>query len=221
MCYIEATTESSAQRAVAVQDFSVATDPTEHVHFVTSPPSRARLGGSYDPSVGSTASVELSFFSATPSVCDFDRKEPLRFFLAGTCAIDVRQSGSSKDEAPEARQSFTVYGPRGAITKLGTLTIEIYHEPAAPPRPVTFTRRQGVENTPQKVLWSGDATVELLGLGSESEREVTVEHGQVVLQLKPGQYRILGAKAADLFPITQTLDVQAGEQSVAKLDIGG
>ena len=136
-CSVEATAESGGQHIGVVHDFGVAADPSDHVRFVSSPPRHATLRGSYNPSVRSTVSVAVSFSSATPSVCDFAGNEPLRYFLAGTCVIDIRQSGSSKGEASEARQSFTVHGPESTKTQLGTLTIQIYHVrptlPVGPP----------------------------------------------------------------------------------------
>jgi hypothetical protein len=217
-CSVEATAESGGQHIGVVQDFGVGADPSDHVRVVTSPPRHATLRGSYNPSVRSTASVAVSFSPATPSVCDFARNEPLRNFLAGTCVIDIRQSGSSKGEASEARQSFTVHGPESTKTQLGTLTIQIYH--VRPTLPVGPPGAQTVEQTPEQELWMGDETVGVVRVGVHTQREVPVENGEVVLQLKPGEYQILGAKAERLLPTTQTIQVKAAEQSVVKLDIG-
>lgn len=93
------------------QSFEVAKDLSEKLAFISHPPSRARVGGSYDPSVQSSAAINVSFSTSTPSVC---RTEPegVKFFGRGICTVEAGQQGLSSTESPEAQQSFVVTGRR-------------------------------------------------------------------------------------------------------------
>jgi hypothetical protein len=126
--------------AQASQSVTVSRDPSEQLAFASAPPSEARVGESYEATVSSSANLDLSFASATPSVCGIAhvarrvvefansggvgedvRSNGANAVLvqlvgAGTCTIDVSQSGLGGP--PEAQQSFTVAQvvPTGSTT---------------------------------------------------------------------------------------------------------
>ena len=95
------------------QSFLVSKDPSELISFASTPNSPT-VGGSYEPSVQSSAGIELEFAIAAPSVCPIslgslgEKLGSVSFVSGGTCTIDVWQAGSSEAEPPEAQQSFTV-----------------------------------------------------------------------------------------------------------------
>lgn len=98
---------------VVEQSFSVAKDPQERVTFSSTPPRHAKVGGSYSPSLDSSAGIFVSFFAATPSICSIreDVEHPrVEFYEAGICTLIASQatSESAALEAPEAMQSFPI-----------------------------------------------------------------------------------------------------------------
>jgi hypothetical protein len=126
--------------AHASQSFTVSKDPSEQLSFASSAPSEAHVGDSYEARVSFSADLDLSFASATPSVCGIahvphrtvefahggigerfnEGNGPdavlVQLVAAGTCTIDVTQRGLGG--APEAEQSFTVaqLAPTGSTT---------------------------------------------------------------------------------------------------------
>ena len=100
------------------QHFAVAKDPSERVTFTSTAPSNAIVGGSYDPHAISSEALLVSFFSLTPSVCQNIRPEvfanrEIKLDAPGVCTIVASQADTESEaaEAPEAKQSFTVYTP--------------------------------------------------------------------------------------------------------------
>ena len=102
-------TEEYESAAAQPQSFAVARDPSEKVTFASRPPRKATVGGSYNPSVRSSAGLMVFFSSHTPTVCrlyeGFTASE-LLFLSPGRCTISVTDDRLS--EAPEAQQSFPV-----------------------------------------------------------------------------------------------------------------
>jgi hypothetical protein len=95
------------------QTFTVAKNPGEHVRFSSTPPSHAKVGGSYNPALTSSAGIFVSFFAATPSVCSIreDVEHPrVEFYEAGICRLIASQADNQSAAlvAPEATQSFRV-----------------------------------------------------------------------------------------------------------------
>ena len=212
--------KATANTLASSRAFSVAADPSEQMRFVTSPPSHASLSGSITPPFGLRRALSCRSRARRSPFAPSVITKPCGFSLAGTCTLDVRQSGSSKDQGPEATQSFTIHGPRSANAKLGTLAIEIYYEPFV--LPVTTTGPQGVEKhyeRPEERLWSGDETVSVLRLGSRVRREVTVEHGQVVLRLEARRIPNRRRSEEAASPNPDVPRSHPGERSAAKLHV--
>ena len=94
------------------QSFTVAKDPSERITFTSAAPKDATVGGSYTPSVRSSAGLTVMFSNATPSVCKIvlglNGSSHVSLIAPGTCTLDVRQVGASAQEPPEAQQSFKV-----------------------------------------------------------------------------------------------------------------
>jgi hypothetical protein len=217
-CRIYASGEQDAEYEEATEDkfghpgqeFAVAKDPSEHIRFLTAPPHDAVVGGSYNPSARSSADVEMSFSSATPSVCDFSRREPFRFLATGTCRIDVRQSGSSQHEAPEAQQSFKVSAmarklKKGIINGANNCTEGEARKNGrcvkVSPAPETLSATlivhvyvgggppgDGCTGPPQCPSESQDLRISRLGPEGEIVR--SVETHQHTIRLAPGRYEL-------------------------------
>ena len=102
-------TEEYESASAPPQSFVVARDPSEKVTFTSRSPRKATVGGSYNPSVRSSAGLKVFFSSHTPTVCrlyeGFTASE-LLFLSPGRCTISVTDDRLS--EAPEAQQSFAV-----------------------------------------------------------------------------------------------------------------
>ncbi len=95
------------------QSFAVAKNLQERVRFSSMPPSHAKVGGSYNPSLKSSVGIFVSFFAATPSVCSImgGVEHPrVEFYEAGTCTLIASQADNESAAlvAPEATQSFQV-----------------------------------------------------------------------------------------------------------------
>jgi hypothetical protein len=110
-CTIDANQEGNSfwEAAPQVEQSFQVSRALQQISFQTSPPSDIVLGEGPFPLVAVSSSglpVELS--SATPSICSFERAE-VHLIAAGTCTIDVNQSGSGYyEEAPEIEDSFTI-----------------------------------------------------------------------------------------------------------------
>ena len=93
------------------QSFTVAMGPPEQITFTSPPPSPAVVGGTYWPWVHSSANLEVTFYIATPAVCEIvtgpHGGQHVSLIAAGTCTINVKVEGSPPG-GPEAQQSFTV-----------------------------------------------------------------------------------------------------------------
>ena len=116
------------------QSFTVARNPQERVRFSSTPPSHAKVGGIYNPSLKSSIGIFVSFFAATPSVCAIREgvEHPrVEFYEAGTCTLIASQADnqSAALAAPEATQSFQVRNlvtaPRKPKAIYGWLTGQI------------------------------------------------------------------------------------------------
>ena len=149
--------EEYAAAPVVEQRFVVAKDPFERIAFTSTPPSDATVGESYNPSVISSEALLVSFFSLEPSVCRIGLPGPLpevfgnttlNLEAPGTCTIIASQMFNEAEaaEAPEARQSFTVYGP----TVLEHPSILPAEPPATQPTPQPTTAPTMPGSTPPR-----------------------------------------------------------------------
>jgi hypothetical protein len=95
----------------ASQSFTVAMGPPEQITFTSTPPSPAVVGGTYWPWVRSSANLEVTFYIATPAVCEIvtgpHGGQHVSLVAPGTCTIDVKVEGIPPG-GPEAQQSFAV-----------------------------------------------------------------------------------------------------------------
>lgn len=129
-CTIEAEAVASGEYEVPAkveQSFPVASDPAERISFVSSAPSRATVGETYQPTVRLSAGIWASFTTTTPSVCVI--QDPSYAYEGATvgltgvgeCTIAVRQQGVSASEPPAATQSFAVRAGGAAQSRIALI----------------------------------------------------------------------------------------------------
>ena len=136
MCIVDAYAAGDAEyeevRSVG-QSLTVAKDPSEQITFASPAPSDATVGGSYAPTVRSSAGLGVMFSIATPSVCGIvlglNGGSHVSLNNPGTCTIDVRQAAVSELEPPAAQQSFTVSEKPAAPTSTGTTEPRVKRTP--------------------------------------------------------------------------------------------
>ena len=160
----------------AQQSFTVAASPPpkspQTIHFTSSAPAGAVVGGSAYNATATASSGLAVVFSAAPGsagICTVTGSS-VSFVGAGTCTINADQSGNGSFlAAPQAQQSFAIgaapqtisftSAPPGSAAVGGTYTVTAA---ASSGLPVTFSATAGSAG----ICTVSGATVSLIGVGT-------------------------------------------------------
>jgi hypothetical protein len=112
-CVIDANQAGDNAYSAAPQvSQSTSVEASQAIHFTTSPPNPAHVGGTYTPHATGGGSGNPVVFS-TSGACSISAGV-VHLNSSGTCVVDANQAGNSQYEAaPQVAQSFsvTVAGP--------------------------------------------------------------------------------------------------------------
>jgi hypothetical protein len=103
---------------------STSVEATQTIHFTSTPPNPAHVGGTYTPSATGGGSENPVVFTAS-GACSLSAGV-VHLTASGTCMVDANQAGTSQYEAaPQVAQSFsvTVAGPGFTSANHDTATV--------------------------------------------------------------------------------------------------